>query len=181
MRWIAWLGRRWPTALAVALAILTFGGSQSADEVRSLADVMALLPLEYLIVAKLQRREASWPVATTAIAVVFGLQALDVIAPSIVLSVVALIVLIWGAVDGQLQRSGDFRVQVLGTIAFGAFALAGLIVNPDVGRYVVAAGWFLHGVWDFVYLKLDRVVARSYAEWCGVVDVLIAAELVFLL
>jgi hypothetical protein len=180
MRWMAWLGRRWPTALAVALAVPTFGGGQSADEVRSLADVMVLLPLEYLVVAKLQRRQASWPVALTAIAVVFGLRAFDVIAPSIVLSAVALIVLIWGAVDGQLQRSGDFRVQALGTVGFGALALAGLVIDPDLGRYVVAAGWFLHGVWDFVYLKLDRVVARSYAEWCGVVDILIAAELVFL-
>jgi hypothetical protein len=52
-------------------------------------------------------------------------------------------------------------------------------VDPDLGRYLVAAGWFGHGIWDFVHLKLDKVVARSYAEWCGVLDVLIAAELVF--
>ena len=65
-------------------------------------------------------------------------------------------------------------------VGFGALAVAGLVIDPDLGRYVVAAGWFLHGVWDFVYLKLDRVVTRSYAEWCGVVDILIAAELVFL-
>jgi hypothetical protein len=43
----------------------------------------------------------------------------------------------------------------------------------------VAAGWFLHGVWDFVHLKLDKVVARSYALWCGILDIGIAAELVF--
>jgi hypothetical protein len=30
---------------------------------------------------------------------------------------------------------------------------------------------FLHGVWDFVYFKLDRVAARSHAEWCAVLDV----------
>jgi hypothetical protein len=52
-------------------------------------------------------------------------------------------------------------------------------VDPDLGRYLVAAGWFLHGIWDFVHLRADKVVARSYAEWCGVVDVLIAVELVF--
>jgi hypothetical protein len=44
----------------------------------------------------------------------------------------------------------------------------------------VAAGWFLHGVWDFVDLRLDKVVARSYAEWCGVLDVLIAAGLLLM-
>jgi hypothetical protein len=43
----------------------------------------------------------------------------------------------------------------------------------------VAAGFFLHGVWDLVYFKLDRVLARSHAEWCAVLDVVIAVELVF--
>jgi hypothetical protein len=55
-----------------------------------------------------------------------------------------------------------------------------LAVDPELGRWVVAAGWFLHGVWDFVYLRLDKVVARSYAEWRGVLDILIAAGLVLL-
>jgi hypothetical protein len=64
-------------------------------------------------------------------------------------------------------------------VGFGALALVGLILDPDLGRYLVAAGWFLHGVWDFVHLRADKVVARSYAEWCGVLDVLIAAELAF--
>jgi Ni/Fe-hydrogenase subunit HybB-like protein len=71
-----------------------------------------------------------------------------------------------------------FRVQTLGMLRFGALALAGLAVDPDVGRYLVAAGFFLHGVWDFVYFRLDRVVARSHAEWCCVLDVIIVAELV---
>jgi hypothetical protein len=43
---------------------------------------------------------------------------------------------------------------------------------------MVAAGWFAHGVWDFARLWVDRVVPRSFAEWCGAVDVPIAAELV---
>lgn len=50
-------------------------------------------------------------------------------------------------------------------------------MEPDVGRYVVAAGWFLHGVWDTVHLRLDRVVSRSYAEFCGVFDILVGVGL----
>ncbi|MGW0478942.1 hypothetical protein [Nonomuraea sp. NPDC003214] len=45
---------------------------------------------------------------------------------------------------------------------------------------MIAAGWLLHGIWDFVHLRRGKVVARSYAEWCGVLDALIAFELVFL-
>ena len=94
---------------------------------------------------------------------------------------IALGALIWSAIGGQTAlRPGMIRVQALGMLFFGALALAGLIVDPELGRYLVAAGWFLHGVWDFVHLKQDKVVARSFAEWCGVVDIVIAAELVFM-
>jgi hypothetical protein len=131
------------------------------------------------VVAKLRRPQASWPVLVVLIVPFIALRALDVIAPAAVFSAVALAVLVWGAIDGRLRRPDPFRVEALGMLGFGALALAGLIVDPDLGRYLVAAGWFGHGVWDLVHLKLDRVVARSYAEWCGVIDVLIAAELVF--
>lgn len=30
------------------------------------------------------------------------------------------------------------------------------------------------------YLALDRVVARSFAEWCTVIDILLAVQLVVL-
>jgi hypothetical protein len=107
------------------------------------------------------------------------LRVLDVIAPAAVLSAVALLVLVWGAADGRLRRPDPFRVQALGMLGFGALALVGLAVDPDPGRYLEAAGWFGDGIWDFVHLKLDKVVARSYALWCGILDIGIAAELVF--
>ncbi|MEU4326704.1 hypothetical protein [Nonomuraea dietziae] len=173
--------RRWPTALAAGIAFLSLGGGGSDQGVAALANVLMLLPLLYLIVAKVRRRQASWPVLAALVVSFVLLRALDVMPPSAFFSAVALAVLVWGAVDGQLHRPGPFRTQALGMAAFGALALAGLIVDPDLGRYLVAAGWLFHGVWDFVHLKLDKVVARSYAEWCGVFDVLIAAQLVFML
>jgi hypothetical protein len=90
------------------------------------------------------------------LASVIVLRGLDVIAPAAVFSAVALLVLVWGAVDGQLRRPDPFRVQALGMLGFGALALAGVVVDPDLGRYLVAAGWFLHGIWDFVHLRPTR-------------------------
>jgi hypothetical protein len=87
-------------------------------------------------------------------------------------------VLVLGALDGQLRRPDPFRVHALGMLGFGALALAGLVVDPDLGRYLVAAGWFGHGIWDFVHWRAGKVVARSYAMWCGILDIWIAAELV---
>jgi hypothetical protein len=93
---------------------------------------------------------------------------------------IALGALVWSAAGGHALRPGPLRVQALGMLGFGALALLGLAVDPDLGRYLVAAGWLGHGIWDFVHLKLDKVVARSYAEWCGVVDIVIAIQLVVL-
>ena len=81
---------------------------------------------------------------------------------------------------GDLRKSRTLRAQALGVIGFAALALIGLAVDPDVGRYVVASGWFLHGIWDIVHLRLDRVVSRSYAEFCGVIDIVIAVGLAFI-
>jgi hypothetical protein len=37
------------------------------------------------------------------------------------------------------------RVQALGMVGFGALALVALSVDPDLGRYLVAAGWSAQG------------------------------------
>jgi hypothetical protein len=174
------LKRRWPTALALVLSALTFDGGDSGAPVFGLAEALLLLPLGYLIVAKLQRPRASWPVLVSGLTTIIVLRLLDVIAPAAVLVAIALIVLVWAAVDRQLQRSALFQVQALGMLGFGALALVGLAVDPELGRYLVAAGWFLHGLWDFVHLQMNKVVARSYAEWCGVIDILIAGQLLLI-
>ncbi|MGI5170298.1 hypothetical protein ACQEU3_38685 [Spirillospora sp. CA-253888] len=180
--WDGKLTGRWPTALAVAMTAANVAGGSPELEgmVGGFGEALLLLPLEYLIVAKLRRRGASWPVCVAAFTVMVALRALDVVSPAAVLIGITLAVLVWGAVGGELHRPGMFRVQALGAIGFAALALTGLAVDPDLGRYLVAAGWFFHGVWDFVHLKLDKVVSRSWAEWCGVVDILVAVQLLVL-
>jgi hypothetical protein len=177
--WTALLNNAWPIALALGMAALSFGGSQSAEGLTGLSEALLLLPLLYLVVAKLRRPQASWPALVVLIIPFIVLRALDVIAPTAVYSALALAVLVWGALDGRLRGPDPFRVQALGMLGFGAVALAGLAVDPDLGRWLVAAGWLGHGVWDVVHLRLGKVVARSYALWCGILDIGIAVELVF--
>ena len=62
--------------------------------------------------------------------------------PVVALVVAALALVLWGAVRGQLRRGGALVVEVAGMVGFTAMALAALSVDPDLDRYIVAAGWF---------------------------------------
>ncbi len=179
-RWAVAIGRRWPTLLALVVSAATWAGGGSDESVIGVGQVLPQLPLLYLIVCKIHRPRASWPVLIAGIAATFVLRAVDIIDPATLAVAIALIVLVWAAVDGQLRADGLLRIQAIGMIGFGALALTGLALEPDVGRYLIAAGWLLHGVWDLVHLWRGKVVVRSYAEWCGVVDILIAGQLLFL-
>ena len=93
---------------------------------------------------------------------------------------IALAAVLWGASARTTPSSHRSYSRSPGSWRFAAVAVAGLILAPDVGRYVVAAGWFAHGLWDLAQLRADSGVARSGAEWCAVVDVLVAVQLVVL-
>ncbi|MFH8463141.1 hypothetical protein [Streptomyces sp. NPDC017991] len=129
------------------------------------------------------RQRATWPVLGLGLAVMVALRAQDLVSQPVALITLALVVLVWGAVRGTPHGRTAFGIQTAGTLAFGALALVGLAVDPDLGRYLVAAGWFFHGVWDFAHLRnsrLRKVVSPTFAEWWAVVDVLVAVQLLFL-
>ena len=166
---------RWPTWLAIALAALTVGGST----VESLADVLPMLALAYLAAAVLQRRQATWLVAIAIVAAFVALRLQDWVDPVVALLIAALALVLWGAVRGQLRR-GALVVEAAGMVGFTAIALAAVSVDPNLGRYVVAAGWFGHAAWDFAHFRADKVVSRSFAEWCAVFDFLRAIGILVL-
>ncbi|GLW62674.1 hypothetical protein Arub01_09180 [Actinomadura rubrobrunea] len=174
------LARRWPAALGLALPALTLPGGDGGETVAALAEVLPLLALVYVAVCVIGQRRVSWPALGVGSVLLVGARAADV-APSTVFIGIALLLLVWGAVSGTPLGRTVFGAQAAGMIAFGAVALAALAADPEIARYLVGAGWLLHGVWDFVHLRLNRVVSRSYAEWCGVTDVLMGLGLILLL
>jgi hypothetical protein len=173
------LARRWPTALALAVCIPALVDPIGPDGIRTFAAAMLLLPLWYVVIAAVGRRSWTWPVLVGGIGLFILLQLQERVEPAAVLAGLALAGVLWGSIRGRLAQPA-FLLQVAGLIAFGALAATGLLVAPDLGRYVVAAGWFGHGIWDFAHHRANAGVARSGAEWCGVVDVLVAAQLVAL-
>ncbi|MCA1716686.1 MAG: hypothetical protein LC781_07430 [Actinobacteria bacterium] len=174
--WAAAIMHRWPTWLAIALAALTAGGST----VESLAGVLPMLAFAYLAAAVLQRRQATWLVAIATVAAFAALRLQGWVDPVVALLVAALAFVLWGAVRGQLRRRGALVVETAGMVGFTAIALAAVSVDLDIGRYIVAAGWFGHAAWDFAHYRADKVVSRSFAEWCAVFDFLRAAAILVL-
>jgi hypothetical protein len=173
--WVVAILHRWPTWLAIALATLTVGGST----VGILADVLPMLAFAYLAAAVLQRRRATWPLAVGIVAAFAALRLQDRVDPVVVLVAAALVLVLWGVVRGQ-RRRGVIVVEAAGMVGFTAIALAAVSVDPDLGRYVVAVGWFGHAAWDFAHFRADKVVSRSFAEWCAVFDFLRALGILVL-
>jgi uncharacterized membrane protein len=175
-RWTDVLLHRWPTAFGVALAALTaFDLEIDAGSVSSLSALVVLMALVYVGAAALDRRRASWVVflAGCAVVVVF-LDLLDsAVDASLVLLVAALALLVLGAARGLLRRPGGLTLQAAGMLGFGATALVALYVDPDLGAYLVAFALLGHAAWDAYHFLRNRVVARSYAEFCGVLDLLV--------
>ena len=171
------MARRWPTLLGVAAGVDSLFGEVTDATTRTFAETLLLLPLLYVLLAVLRQRRMTWPVLLGGLGLFVGLRMQDLVEPSVVILAVALGAAIWGAGHGR-HRERDFRLQLLGMAGFGALAVAGLVLDPGLARYVVAAGWLGHAVWDWVHLAKDRTVSRSFAEWCGAVDVLIAASLI---
>jgi hypothetical protein len=44
-------------------------------------------------------------------------------------------------------------------VGFTTIALAAVSVEPDLGRYIVAAGWSGHAARDFARFRADKVVS----------------------
>ena len=174
--WVAAILHRWPTWLAIAMAILLAAGGTTVGE---LANVLPMLALAYLAAAVLQRRKATWPLAVGIVAAFAALRTQDWVDPVVALVAVALALLVWGAIRGQLRR-GALVVEAAGMVGFTAIALAAVSVSPELGRYVVAVGWFGHAAWDFAHFRADKVVSRSFAEWCAVYDFLRAIGILVL-
>lgn len=176
-RWSDALLHRWPTALGVAVAALA--AFDMADGVEFAALTM-LMPLAYLGAAALDRRRFAWAVILAGVVVLTVLPSNSEVVPSAIFLAAALVFLVVGVARGRSRPPGGLPLQSVGMLAFGSTALAALYVEPDLGSYLVAFALLGHAAWDVYHLLENRVVTRSYAEWCAVVDFLLGAAILIM-
>jgi hypothetical protein len=182
-RWADFLKHRWPTALGVVVAAMTaYDLEIDAGSISSLAALVVLMALVYVGAAALDQRRASWVVFLAGFGVMVVFQDLlhSGVEPSAVLLVAALVFVVVGAVRGHLRSPGGLTLQAAGMLGFGVVALVALYVDPDLAGYLVAFALIGHATWDAVHFRLNRVVARSYAEFCAILDLLVGATILFI-
>src|SRR5918997_1840765 len=177
-RWTDVLIHRWPTALGIAVAALAAFDVDDGLEFAALTVLMALI---YLSAAALGRRWSAWVVLLAGLPLAFLIPSTSEVVPSVVLLVAAPVFLVLGVARGQWQRSGGLPLQSAGMLAFGSIILAALFyVDPDLGGKLVGIAILGHAAWDAYHYLRDRVVTRSYAEFCAVVDLLLGAAILFM-
>ena len=175
-RWASVVAHRWPTALGVAVAALTVFDLRGGTE---LAALTMLMPVVYLGAAALDRRGFAWVVLLAGVAALTVAPSSSELVPSVGFLAAALVFFVVGAARGGLRTPGGLVLQTVGVLLFGSIVLAALYVDADLGGFLVAVALLGHAAWDAHHYLRDRVVARSYAEWCAVVDLLAGAAILF--
>jgi hypothetical protein len=176
-RWADVLMHRWPTALGIALAALA---AYDMEDGLEFATLTALLALVYLGAAALDRRWSAWVLLVAGVALTNLVPSISGVDPSVVLLAAAPVFLVLGVVRGQLRKPGGLPLQTAGMLAFGSIVLVALYVDPDLGGNLVAFALIGHAGWDAYHLLRNRVVPRSYAEFCIFVDLLLGAAILFM-
>jgi hypothetical protein len=181
--WADFLAHRWPTALGIAVAALTaFGLRIDAREVSFLSALVVLMPLVYVGAAAVGRRRFAWVVLLVAVTPLVLAKVLELgidFHPAFLVAALAFLAL--SAARGRFHGPSGVPLQAAGMLVFGAGMLAALYVEPFLGGILVAVGLFGHAAWDAVHYVRNRVVTRSYAEFCAVLDLLVGAAVLFVL
>ena len=169
--------RWWPSVLGAAVAVFSGLG---VDNGAGLAMVVVASAFIYLAVAAQGSARSAWGWFALSIALItVGKIVGDEWAPVSVMLAVAVPLVVWGVTRGRWPLPGGLRRQTAAMIAFGAVAVVGLALDSVVGGLLVAAGLVAHGGWDVVHHRRNRVVVRSFAELCVVLDLVLAGIIVW--
>jgi hypothetical protein len=167
----SWWRTIWPAALGLLVAAGTAFGLEDG---RDVAAVVAASGFVYLAAAALGRRGVAWSAfgLTFVLVTLAKLAGMDAMAWILVLAGVMLVV---GLARRRWQPTWGLPLQAAAMLVLGAVALLAVQVNPQLGGLLVSAALLAHAGWDLYHHRTGRVVTRSLAEFCCVLDVAAAA------
>jgi hypothetical protein len=156
---------RWPSALGLGVAALQLARDPDTETV---ATVIAVAVLCYLGAAAFDRRWVAW-------AGIVGFSLPLVVSQELGLAWwavgggVALVLVVVGLLGGVPRP--PLAAQTVALVGYGGVGVAGLLLAPRVGLVLAGVALVGHGGWDVVHWRRNRVVDRSLAEFCVLLDV----------
>lgn len=165
----------WPSLAGLGLAVFIALDMSSGSE---LAPVLAASGLVYVGAAALKNPSTAWPLFFGTFGVItaakFGIATID---PTWIFLGLAVLFVANGVLRGRLRPMSAIPLQAIAMAGFGTVAAVALTVSGDVGPYLVAGGLLGHAAWDVYHHWANKVVVRSMAEFCCVLDTLLAVAI----
>lgn len=170
----------WPGAIGLAfaafLSVDLLNGTEHGSE---FAAVVAASGLVYLAAAALEIPWVAWPIFLLSVVVItlarFGLIPLDA---TWAMLVVAGLFAVYGVIRALRRPNRELPLQAIAMVLFGGSATVALFISPFVGALLVAAGLAAHAGWDVYHHVKNKVVVRSMAEFCFMLDTALAIVIV---
>jgi hypothetical protein len=175
---------RWPTALALVCAVGAVSAIALLDrQVELFGPVVVTMAGIYLMAYALGRPRTAWlalVVLSAIVAVLYALDQNDVlpVGAAAGMSVVVVLVWLWAMARRRFTDGGTFSLQTAGMVGFGAVTLLSAALAPKWGLVLAGAGFLAHAAWDGYHFRVNKVVDRPYAEFCGVVDLVVGPALI---
>jgi hypothetical protein len=83
-----------------------------------------------------------------------------------------------GLALGRLRRPDLRTLQLVIAAVLLGLSITAIGIAGDAGRLLVALALVGHASVDLVLWRANRVVSRTFAEWCGVLDLALGALLI---
>lgn len=160
-----------PALAGLAVAAMSAYGIASGAEV---AAVVAASGFVYIAAAAAGRPTAAWP----AFGVAFVLITLEKLVPAAeatwtMLGVAGVLAAV-GVVRGALRPRSGLPLQAAAMLVLGAVAVVAAQAQPVPAGVLVAGALLAHAGWDVYHHRTGRVVVASMAEFCAVLDTVLA-------
>jgi hypothetical protein len=177
------LTNRCPTALAL---VSTAGGiavmALLDRDAEMFGPLVAMMAAIYLMAYAIGRPVSVWVALIVMSTLVSVFQVLDRrdalgVHPGVAMAIVLVLTWLWTVARRRYTDSGTFSLQTAGMVGFGAVTLVAAAVEPRAGVALAGVGFLAHGAWDAYHYRMNKVVHRTYAEFCGVVDLVTGTAL----
>jgi hypothetical protein len=173
-RTLGWLAHRWPTAAGIVFAAFVVFVTSGPGGV---APVVTASGFVYLGAAALRRRTAAWPMfflGSVLITIGFSIPGFAPSWSSGAMLGVAAVLVTYGLAQGAQRPLWGIPLQAGAMVVLAAAAITAVNVSATWAGLLVSVALLTHTAWDVYHHRVERVVVRSMAEFCAVLDTLLA-------